>query len=90
MQVIGVVGTDAGPSGMFITVDGAQRLEGVLCVASQPGGYDITLGLVCKMVPLMALSQQVQAAVKRVADRAEIRLDDVSVHIAAINEIGSR
>lgn len=90
LRVAGVVGTDTGPDGMFITVGGGERLEGVLCVATKDGGYEVTLRLVCQLVPLLALSEQVQAAVMRVTARAEIPVDSVSVHIAALDELAVR
>ncbi len=87
LRVVGVVGTDAGPDGMFTTVGDGERLEGVLCVATKDGGYEVTLRLVCRLVPLLALSAQVQAAVMRATARAEIPLDSVSVHIAGLDDL---
>lgn len=88
LRVPGVVGTDAGPSGMVITEGAQQRLEGVLCVATKDGGYDITLRLVCGLVPLLALGESVQTAVRRSAHRAGVSIGDVDVQVAAILEPG--
>ena len=60
LRVPGVIGTDAGPSGVVITEGAQQRLEGVLCVATKDGGYDVTLRLVCGLVPLLALGDAVE------------------------------
>ena len=86
LAVPGVVGTDTGPIGMMITVGAGERLEGVLCVATRDGGYEVTLRLICRMVPLPALSDAVRAAVTRAAAGAGIALDSFNVHIAAIEE----
>lgn len=84
LRVPGVVGTDTGPIGLFITVGGGERLEGVLCVAAKNGGYDVTLRLVCALVPLLELSEQVKAAVNQTAGRAGIPLESVSVYVAEL------
>jgi hypothetical protein len=84
LRVPGVVGTDTGQIGMFVTVGGGERLEGVLCVATRTGGYEVTLRLVCALVPLIELSAQVRAAVSRTAVRAGIPLESVSVVVAEL------
>lgn len=84
LRVPGVVGTDTGRIGMFLTVGGGERLEGVLCVAAKNGGYEVTLRLVCALVPLLELSEQVKAAVRRTAARAGIVLESVSVVVAEL------
>lgn len=88
LRVPGVVGTDAGPSGVLITEGARQRLEGVLCVATKDGGYDVTLRLVCGLVPLLALGDAVQATVRRAADLAALPVDSVDVQVAAVVEPG--
>jgi len=87
LRVPGVVGTDPGPAGLFVTVDRGERLEGVLCVATQSGGYEVSLRLVCGLIPLLALGERVKTAVQRTATSAEISLDSVSVHVAALAEM---
>ena len=84
LSVSGVVATDPGPTGLVVTVAGGQRLEGVLCAATKDGGYDITLRLICRLVPLPALSEQVKAAVRRAADAAGLPVETVSVHVAEL------
>lgn len=84
LSVPGVVGTDTGPIGAFITVGGGERLDGVLCVAARDGGYEVTLRLVCGLVPLPQLSEQVKAAVARSAALVGFPLDSVSVHVAQL------
>lgn len=83
LRVPGVLATDTGPMGLFITVGGGQRLEGVVCVAAE-GGYEVSLRLVCALVPLPQLGEQVTAAVTSSAARAGIPLESVSVHVAAV------
>lgn len=84
LGVPGVVGTDTGPIGMFITVGGGERLDGVLCVATKDGGYEVTLRLACGLVSLPQLSEQVKAAVARSAALAGLPLESVSVHVAQL------
>ncbi len=84
LRVSGVVGADPGPTGSFVTVSGGERLDGVMCVATGSGGYEVSLRLVCGLVPLPALGEQVKAAVQRTAGRAGIALESVSVHVAAL------
>jgi hypothetical protein len=86
LRVSGVVATDSGPNGLFVTVDGGERLEGVLCVATRDGSYEITLRLICRLVPLLALSAQVKAGVRRTADVAGLPVQSVSVHVAELTD----
>lgn len=83
LRVPGVVGTDTGPMGLFITVGGGQRLEGVVCVSAK-GGYEVSLRLVCALVPLPPLAEQVTAAVTASAAEAGLPLESVSLHVAAV------
>ena len=87
LRVPGVVGTDPGPAGLFVTVDRGGRLEGVMCVATKSGGYEISLRLVCGLVPLLALGERVKTAVGRTATNAGIALESVGVHVAALVEV---
>lgn len=90
LRVPGVTGTDLGPMGLFVTVGGGERLEGVICAATRDGGYEVSLGLVCQLVPLLTLGEQVKAAVTRTANLAGIRLESVSVNVADLAETGDR
>ncbi|MGI8713709.1 MAG: hypothetical protein ACR2NR_11105 [Solirubrobacteraceae bacterium] len=84
LRVPGVVDSDTGPMGLFITVGEGERLEGVICAATRDGGYEVSLRLVCELVPLLALGEQVKGAVTRSAALAGIALDRVDVHVAAL------
>ncbi len=90
LRVPGVTGTDTGPVGLVITAGGGERLEGVLCVAIQDGGYEVTLRLVCGLVPLPALGERVRAAVTAAAASAGLPLESVGVHVAAVAEWGEQ
>lgn len=90
LGVPGVVGTDAGPVGLFVTESGGERVEGVMCVAAQDGGYDVSLRLVCALVPLMTLGERIRTALQSAARRAEIPLQSVNVHVAAVAGIDAR
>jgi hypothetical protein len=81
LRVPGVAGTDAGRTGRFVTVGDGQHLPGVLCVAGT-GGYDVSLRLVCELVPLAELGERVRAAVRRSA--AGLPLESVSIHVAGL------
>src|SRR5947209_14386192 len=84
LRVPGVVDTATGPSGTFTVVSGRERVDGVICAASAGGGYDLSLSLVCGLVPLHDLAERVKAAVVETATAAGLRVDSVSVHIAAV------
>jgi hypothetical protein len=88
LGVPGVIGTDSGPGGIFVTVSGDERVEGVRCVATKGGGYEVSLQLICALVPLPALSDRVKATVASMAARARLPLTSVSVHIVAVDEPG--
>lgn len=85
----GVVGMDAGPMGLLVTEGGGERLEGVTCVATSQGGYEVSLGLVCELVPLLALGARIKTGVERAAATEGIALESVSVHVAEIREPGA-
>lgn len=86
LQVPGVTGTDPGPLGLFITVGGGRRLDGVVCYATRSGGYEIWLRLACRMVPLPPLSERVKAVVHAAALRDRLPLECVSVQVTDIAE----
>jgi hypothetical protein len=81
LRVPGVMRADAGPAGLFVTTGEGERLEGVTCVAASGGGYEVSLRLVCGMVPLLRLADQVRATVSSSAARAGIAVTSVTVHI---------
>ncbi|MGI8412358.1 MAG: hypothetical protein ACR2QA_07660 [Solirubrobacteraceae bacterium] len=81
----GVVGTDSGPVGAFVTAaGGGERLEGVVCVASPSAAYDVSLRLSCGLVPLQPLSERVRGAVGSAAAATGVELASVSVHFASL------
>lgn len=84
LRVPGVLDTTAGPSGTFTVVSGRERVDGVLCAASAGGGYDVSLALVCGLVPLHDLAERVKAAVVETATAAGLPLESVSIHIAGV------
>ena len=65
LRVSGVIRTDVGPAGLFVSVGDGQRVEGVICTADRDGGYAISLRLVCALMPLQPIAEQVRAAVDR-------------------------
>lgn len=65
-----IVRGDAGRVPRRVTVDGEERLEGVLAIAEPDGRYGIDLRLVAELVPLHALAADVRASVRRAAAKA--------------------
>lgn len=65
LAVPGVAGADAGPLGVHLTgAGGGERLEGVICAATEGGGYVLSLRLICEAVPLRPLADEIRAAVQ--------------------------
>jgi hypothetical protein len=88
LRVPGVVGTDTGPTGLYLTSAGGERLEGIICAATKDGGYDISVRLVAGLVSLPDLSEHVTAAIGRAAVRIGVPCRSVSVHFADVLAIG--
>ena len=86
LQVPGVLATDRGPAGLCVTASGGERVEGVACVATPTGGYDVSLCLICRLVALHALGDQVSAALRRAASVAGIAVDAIQVHVVDIED----
>jgi hypothetical protein len=86
LRMPGVASVDAGPTGLFFTAGGGERLDGVTCVAASGGGYDVSLRLRCELVPLHELADAVKTAVSHDASLAGIALADVSVLITDVVE----
>lgn len=84
-----MVGMDAGPMGLMVTEGGGERLDGVTCVATRNGGYEVSLGVVCELVPLLAVGERIKTGVGRAAATAGIALESVSVHVAEIVDMGA-
>ena len=84
LRVGGVLALDAGEDGRFAVVSGSERIDGVLCVATAGGGYDVALQLVCALVPLIDLGERVRAGVRATASAAGLPLAAVSVHVVGI------
>lgn len=89
LAVDGVVALDDGASGRFVTAGGGERIGGVRCLAAPGGGFDVSLRLVCELVPLPAVADRVRAAVGEAARTAEVDLATVTITIADIAEDGA-
>jgi len=85
LRIPGVVATSSGPAGSVVTTDRHEHVDGVMCLAA-PGGYDIALRLICDPVPLPALGQHVQTAVRTAARSVGIPVAEISVHIAELTD----
>jgi hypothetical protein len=84
MRTRGVVRTDVGPEGLFVSVGDGQRVEGVICVAAMDGGYEISLRLVCALMPLQPIAEQVRTVVGAKAVIAGIHVTSVNVQVADV------
>jgi hypothetical protein len=84
LRVSGVIRTDVGPSGLFVSVGDGRRVEGVICAADRDGGYAISLRLVCALMPLQAIAEQVRAAVTAAGAAAATRVNSVNVAVADV------
>jgi hypothetical protein len=84
LRVGGVLALASGEDGRFAVVSGDERIDGVLCVATAGGGYDVGVRLVCALVPLIELGDRVRAQVEESATAAGLPLATVSVHVAGV------
>lgn len=82
----GVLDTDPGPDGRFTTVAGDQRIDGVTCIAAGDSGYEVSLRLVCGLVPLLRVAQAVRSEVTVAAARAALPLEAVNVDVVAVRD----
>jgi hypothetical protein len=82
LRVPGVVATDTGPMGLYVTVAGGERLEGIICAAATDGGYDISVRVIAGVVSLPDLSEEITAAITRAAGRLGVSCSSVSIHFA--------
>jgi hypothetical protein len=81
----GVAGTDAGPSGLCVTADSPFGvLRGVSVIAQPDGRYEIDLCLVARMVPLLALGDDIRRRLRARAAREGLadQLGAVNVEFA--------
>ena len=80
----GVLALDPGGDGRFAVISGDERIDGVLCIATVGGSYDVALRLICALVPLVALGERVRARVGEAATDAGLPLASISVDIAGV------
>jgi hypothetical protein len=86
LGVPGVAATDPGPTGLFATVDSAHRVDGVRCIATGEGIYEVSLRLRCELVPLRSAAGTVRSAVWRAAATAGMALSEVNVLVSDVVE----
>ena len=88
----GVVGLDAGPTGMRMTASAGLRVDGVECLAVGDGRHQVSVHLVAEMVALRPLADAVRARVERdvavagLADRlgrVDVAVEDVQARTEA-------
>jgi uncharacterized alkaline shock family protein YloU len=84
LRVPGVIRTDGGPGDRFVSAGDGERVQGVICTAAGDGGYEISLRLVCALVPLQRVAEQARTAVLAAASMAGIRVVSVDVQVADV------
>jgi hypothetical protein len=84
LAIENVVALDAGAGGLFVTAGGGVGVPGVRCLAAPEGGYDVSLRLVCRLVPLPALADRVRAAIVTAAAIAQLDLATVTITVADV------
>lgn len=84
LRVGGVLALTSGADGRFAVVSGENRIDGVLCVATRGGGYDVALRLVCALVPLVDVGERVRQKVREAAAAAGLPLETVSVLVVDV------
>ena len=87
LVVPGVLAAEGGVHGVHVTADPpAGRLRGVSVIAQADGRYAVDLRLVARMVPLVALGEEVRRRVQASAGRRGLadRLGAVNVEFARL------
>ena len=87
LAVPDVIGAEAGVHGVHVTADPPARpLRGVSVIAQADGRYAVDLRLVARMVPLVALGEEVRRRVQASAGRGGLadRLGTVNVEFARL------
>jgi hypothetical protein len=84
LAVPGVAELDPGTPRTYFTAGAGEIVWGVNCVAAPEGGYDLTLHLVCELVPLRPLGDRVRAAVAAAASGAEMIAQTVTIRITDV------
>lgn len=73
LAVRGVVGAHSGPVALRATVEGRERVAGVVVAAIGGGRFSVELHLVGGLVPLHPLAERVRDRVERAAAKAGLR-----------------
>jgi len=84
LSVPGVDDLDAGTARTFLTAGAGEIVWGVNCVVAPEGGYDLSLQLVCELVPLHPLGERVRAAVEAAAADDEMIAQTVTIRITDV------
>jgi hypothetical protein len=88
LAAAGVADLDAGPAGTFCTAGAAHRVAGVTCTASPDGGFDLSLRLVCELVPLHAVANRVRRRIQTAAGHQQLEVASITILIANVVEPG--
>ena len=89
LTVAGVDGLDAGPARTFVTAGAGEVVGGVNCVAAPEGGYDVSLQLVCEIVPLHPLADRVRDAIAAATAEEQLVAQTVTIRITDVVEPGT-
>jgi len=90
LAVEGVDEANAGPLGLRMTVDGGERVVGVVSAALPEGGYAVALHLTAHMVPLRPLAAAIRTRVVAAAAGAGLasELGPVDITFEDVREPG--
>ena len=90
LAVEGVDEANAGPLGLRMTVDGGERVVGVVSAALPEGGYAVALHLTARMVPLRPLAAAIRTRVVAAAAGAGLasELGPVDITFEDVREPG--
>jgi hypothetical protein len=84
LTVPGVHALDPGPARAFVTAGAGEIVGGVNCVVAPQGGFDLSLQLVCELVPLHPLGDRVRAAIEAAASDEQLIAQTVTIRITDV------
>ncbi len=82
LAVDGVVRSEGGPRGAWVTEVEGERVAGVVAAAQADGRYAVALHLVARPVPLHQLAERIRDRVLRSADRAGLGPSVGTIHVS--------
>ena len=84
-DVDGIAGPAHGPDGRYGTPLGAGRIPGVVAAAAAGGGYDVTLYVIARPVPLSELGKRLRARAVTAVAEAGFEPDLAGVRVVVVD-----